>query len=230
MKVIVACEYSGTVRDAFIARGHGTVSCDLLPTERPGPHIQGDIRDVDLSAFDMMVAHPPCTHLAVSGAHLFKHKAKEQAEALDFVRYLLDAPVARIALENPVSVISSQIRKPDQIIQPYWFGENASKTTCLWLKGLPLLRETSYVPGQYACCGAKFPESLGKYGCPNCNGERRARLVWANQTPSGQNKLGPSVDRWKLRSATYQGIADAMADQWGNIHSERELMSMETCV
>jgi len=192
VRVLIACEFSGVVRDAFIARGHDAISCDLLPSERPGPHIQGDIRDVDLSAYDLMIAHPPCTHLAVSGARYFARKQPEQAEALDFVRYLLDAPVPHIALENPVSVISSRIRKPDQIIQPWQFGHPESKTTCLWLKGLPPLLHTWVLP--------KPP------------GGR-----WENQTPSGQNKLGPSADRWRLRSATYGGIAAAMADQWGDL-------------
>jgi site-specific DNA-cytosine methylase len=142
VKVLVACEYSGTVRDAFIARGHDAISCDLLPTDVPGPHIKGDIRDVDLSEFDLMVAHPPCTHLAVSGARWFKDKVNEQAEALQFVRWLLAVPIGRVAIENPVSVISSRIRKPDQIIQPWQFGHEEQKTTCLWLKNLPPLRYT----------------------------------------------------------------------------------------
>jgi hypothetical protein len=141
-----------------------------------------------------MIAHPPCTHLAVSGAAHFARKAVEQAEALDFVRQLLDAPIPRIALENPVSIISSRIRKPDQIVQPYQFGHDASKKTCLWLKGLPLLRPTQMVEPRLV------------------DGKPR----WENQTNSGQNRLGPSPDRWKKRSTTFQGIADAMATQWGN--------------
>lgn len=148
MKVIVACEFSGIVRDAFIARGHDAVSCDILPTESPGPHIEGDIRNIDLSIYDLMIAHPPCTHLAVSGARWFKDKVVEQAEALDFVRLLLDAPVPRIALENPISIISSRIRKPDQIIQPWMFGHGETKATCLWLKGLPKLTATDIVDGR----------------------------------------------------------------------------------
>ena len=180
MNVLVACEFSGTVRDAFIARGHNAISCDLLPTEKPGPHIQGDIRDVNLSEFDVMIAHPPCTHLAVSGARWFAGKVKEQAEALDFVRWLMAAPIPW-AIENPVSIISSRIRKPDQIIHPWMFGHGETKATCLWLNGLPTLRPTNIVSG-------------------------REGRIW---------RLPPSVDRWKLRSATYQGIADAMAQQWG---------------
>jgi hypothetical protein len=190
MKVLIACEYSGTVRDAFIAQGHDAISCDLLPTDASGPHYQGDVRDILNDGFDLMIAHPPCTHLAVSGARWFKDKQEEQAEALNFVRFLFDAPIDKIALENPISIISSRIRKPNQIIQPWQFGHPESKSTCLWLKNLPALAPTNILP---------LPE----------NGR------WSNQTPSGQNKLGPSEDRWKLRSATYKGIAQAMAEQWG---------------
>lgn len=152
MKVLVACEYSGTVRDAFLARGHDAMSCDLLPTDVPGPHYEGDVFDLDLSAFDLMIAHPPCTHLAVSGARWFAEKRADgrQAEALEFVRRLLDAPVPRIALENPVSIISSEIRKPDQTIQPWQFGHGEVKRTCLWLKGLPPLLPTDIVDGREA--------------------------------------------------------------------------------
>lgn len=193
MKVLVACEYSGRVRDAFLALGHDAISCDLLPTESPGPHYQGDISDVIGGGWDLMIAHPPCTYLAVSGLHWngrVAGRAEKTEEALEFVRALMGADIPRIAVENPVSCISSRIRKPDQIIQPWWFGEDASKKTCLWLKGLPLLRETNRLPGD----------------------EKTRR---ANQTASGQNKLSPSPDRWKERSRTYQGIADAMALQWG---------------
>jgi site-specific DNA-cytosine methylase len=190
MKVLIACEYSGAVRDAFISQGHDAISCDLLPTDAPGPHYQGDVRDIIEDGFDLMVAHPPCTHLAVSGARWFKDKQIEQAEALDFVRLLLSAPIGKIVLENPISIISSRIRKPSQIIQPWQFGHPESKSTCLWLKNLPKLIPTDVLP---------LPAS-GR---------------WSNQTPSGQNKLGPSPDRWKERSKTYQGIAEAMAQQWG---------------
>ena len=191
MKVLIACEYSGTVRDAFIAQGHEAISCDLLATDATGPHYQGDVRDILGDGFDLMIAHPPCTHLAVSGARWFKDKQTEQAEALDFVRLLLGASIEKIALENPISIISSRIRKPDQIIQPWQFGHPESKSTCLWLKNLPKLMATNILP---------LPVD-GR---------------WENQTPSGQNKLGPSEDRWKLRSVTYKGIAQAMASQWGN--------------
>lgn len=183
MKVLVACEYSGTVRDAFSSRGHEAWSCDLLPSERIGKHYQGDVRDILWRGWDLMVAHPPCTHLAVSGARWFKDKVNEQAEALDFVRALLAAPISHICIENPVSIISSRIRKPDQIIQPWQFGRGEMKTTCLWLLGLPKLEPTNEVAGREQRC-------------------------W---------KMPPGPDRWKERSRTYQGIADAMAQQWGEL-------------
>ena len=190
LKVLVACEFSGIVRDAFKRRGHDALSCDLLPTETPGNHYEGDIRDILSEEWDLMIAHPPCTHLAVSGARYFKNKRIEQADALEFVRMLMDAPIPKICIENPVSVISTRIRKPDQIVQPYMFGHPESKKTCLWLKNLPKLTATELL-------------ELPKAG------------VWLNQTKSGQNKLAPSPDRWKNRSRTYTGIADAMAQQWG---------------
>ena len=196
MRVLVACEYSGRVRDAFAARGHDAMSCDLLPTDQPGKHYQGDIFDVIDDGWDLMIAHPPCTYLCSSGLHWNKRIDGRQAltdEALEFVRRLLDAPVHRIALENPIGCISSQIRKPDQTIQPYQFGHDASKSTCLWLKNLPLLTPTELIAPRIVA------------------GKRR----WANQTDSGQNRLPPSADRWKIRSETYQGIAAAMAAQWG---------------
>jgi len=149
MRVLVACEFSAIVRDAFVEQGHDALSCDLLPSEKPGArHYQGDVRDLDLSAFDLMIAHPPCTHLAVSGARWFKGKEREQAEALEFVQFLLAAPVERIAVENPISVISTRIRKPDQIVQPWMFGHGETKATCLWLKNLPLLEPTEVVDGR----------------------------------------------------------------------------------
>ena len=150
MKVLVACEYSGIVRDAFIAIGHNAVSCDLLPTELDGPHHTGDVSEILHDDWDMMIAHPPCTHLAVSGARWFKDKAQEQSDALDFVRMLMDAPIPRIALENPISVISTKIIKPDQIIQPWQFGHGETKATCLWLKNLPRLIPTNMVEGREA--------------------------------------------------------------------------------
>ncbi len=189
MRVLVACEYSGRVRDAFIARGHQALSCDLLPTEVPGPHYQGDVRDVLHEGWDLLIAHPPCTHLAVSGARWFHLKQQEQADALDFVRLLLTAPVPCIALENPVSVISSRIRKPEQVIQPWQFGHGETKATCLWLQGLPLLVPTKVVPGR----------------------ENRV------------HRMPPGPDRWKERSRTFQGIADAMAEQWGDCEYQPRL-------
>lgn len=182
MRVLVACEYSGIVREAFTALGHEAWSCDLLDTEIPSKyHYKGDIRDILKQEWDLMIAHPPCTHLAVSGARWFKDKIDEQKEALEFVRMLLEADIPKIALENPVSIISSKIRKPDQIIQPWQFGHGETKATCLWLKGLPLLVPTNIVSG------------------------REQRI----------HKMGPSPDRWKERSRTFTGIAQAMAEQWG---------------
>lgn len=181
------------MRDAFSELGHWAVSCDLLPTESPGHHLVGDVLKILDAGWDLMVAHPPCTYLAVSGARWFRERRIEQERALSFVQMLMDAPIPRIAIENPVSVISSRIRKPDQIIQPYEFGHDASKKTCLWLKGLPKLSGTERVPGRIV------------------GGRER----WGNQCDSGQNKLGPGSSRGKVRAKTYFGIARAMAEQWG---------------
>ena len=148
MKILIACEYSGTVREAFSKLGHDAWSCDILETEIPGNHLQCDVREILGDGWDMMIAHPPCTHLAVSGARWFKDKKVEQAEALEFVRLLLAAPIKRIALENPISIISSHIRKPDQIIQPWQFGHGETKATCLWLQNLPKLQPTNIVEGR----------------------------------------------------------------------------------
>lgn len=145
MKVLIACEYSGTVRDAFIANGHDAMSCDLLPTDKNGPHYQGSVFDIINGGWDLMIAHPPCTHLAVSGARWFKDKINEQKEALDFVRKLMECDIPKICIENPISIISSRIRKPDQIIQPWMFGHGETKATCLWLKGLPKLVPLSLI-------------------------------------------------------------------------------------
>jgi hypothetical protein len=183
MRVLIACEFSGVVRDAFAARGHEAWSCDLLPTEANGWHFVDDVRRRIDWGWDLMIAHPPCTHLAVSGARWFKDKQAEQAEALQFVRDLLAAPIERIALENPISIISSRIRKPDQIVQPWQFGHGETKATCLWLKNLPKLVPTNIVEG------------------------RQPRVHFAS----------PGPDRWKERSRTLQGIAEAMADQWGGV-------------
>jgi len=183
MNVLVACEFSGVVREAFRARGHNAWSCDLLPAEDNSEyHIQGDALDEAYEPdWDLMIAFPPCTHLAVSGARWFKDKKREQAEALEFVRRLLEAPIHRIALENPVGVISTRIKPPSQIIQPWMFGHGETKKTCLWLKNLPNLKPTNIVEG-------------------------REGRIW---------KMAPSPNRWKERSRTYKGIAEAMASQWG---------------
>lgn len=221
MKVLVACEYSGRVREAFRKLGHAAWSCDLLDSEDASPfHHQGDCFDLigtDGGGYDLLIAHPPCTFLSVSGMHWTTRGLRDPQlteDALAFVLRLMDAPIQRIAIENPVSVISSRIRKPDQIVNPYQFGEDASKKTCLWLKGLPLLKPSAFVEPRMVCCGAEVPNS-DKHGCPGCNGEKTARPRWANQCDSGQNNLGPSKDRWKERSRTFQGIADAFAEQWG---------------
>lgn len=194
MKVLVACEYSGRVREAFRAKGHDAYSCDFLESEdNSAHHIIGDCLSLLTLDWDLMIAHPPCTYLAVSGMHWTTRGFRDPQlteDALEFVQALMNAPIPKICVENPVSVISSRIRKPDQIVQPWHFGEDASKKTCLWLKGLPLLVATNTLPGD--------------------NKTRRG-----NQTASGQNKLAPSADRWKERSRTYIGIANAMADQWG---------------
>jgi len=196
MRVLVACEYSGAVRDAFIRAGHYAASCDILPSESPlGDHYQCDVLTILDHDWDLMIAHPPCTFLCASGLHWNKRRperAQQTEEALDFVRRLLNAPIDRIALENPIGCISTRVRKPDQTIQPHQFGHDASKATCLWLKGLPLLTPTKHIAPRLV------------------DGRKR----WGNQTDSGQNKLPPSADRWKIRSETYQGIADAMANQW----------------
>ena len=182
MRVLVACEYSGRVRDAFARKGHYAMSCDLIPTESYGNHYQGDVFDVMDDGWDLMIAHPPCTHLAVSGARHFADKQASgvQQEALQFVQRLMDAPIHKICIENPISIISSRIRKPDQIIQPWQFGHGETKATCLWLKNLPRLVPTNIVEG-------------------------RDPVV---------HRMAPGPDRWKNRSRTYQGIANAMAEQW----------------
>lgn len=179
------------------------MSCDLLPTDVPGPHYTGDVRDVLDYPWDLLIAHPPCTHLSVSGSRHFDAKRMDgrQQAAVSFFMMLAKADIPMIAIENPVCIMSSLWRKPDQIIQPYDFGHDASKATCLWLKGLRPLAPTQKVE----------PRMVD------------GRPRWSNQTDSGQNKLAPSDDRWKIRSATYQGIADAMADQWGgSLHDQRD--------
>ena len=183
MKILVACEFSGIVREEFKKRGHDAWSCDLLPTEIPGQHIKGDVLSVLNDDWDLMIAHPPCTHLAVSGAKWFKEKIADgrQQQAIDFFMSLATAPIEKICIENPVCIMSTKWRKPDQIIQPWQFGHGETKKTCLWMKNLPLLQSTNVVDG-------------------------REGRVWREP---------PSEERWKNRSRTFQGIAKAMAEQWG---------------
>lgn len=214
MRILVACESSGRVREAFRARGHDTWSCDLLPPEDGSPfHIQCDVREVaggflaarlhphaEPKPWDMLIGFPDCTYVCGSGLHWNKRRpgrAEQTAEAIEFFRWMLDLPIPRIALENPVGALSTAIRGPDLMFQPYHFGEDASKKTCLWLKSLPPLRPTKYHPPRLVLHDGAIRER------------------WGNQTDSGQNKLGPSEERWKERARTYQGVADAMAEQWG---------------
>lgn len=200
------------------------MSCDLLETDVPGPHFKGDVREVLNDGWDLMVSHPPCTYLCSSGLHWNKRTPGRQQltdESLDFVRFLLNAPIKHIALENPIGCISTQVRKPDQTIQPYQFGHDASKATCLWLKNLPPLKATQFIEPRLVCCDMTLPAGVDGYGCVNCNGDKKGKPRWANQTDSGQNKLAPSADRWKIRSETYEGIAQAMAWQW-NAHIRME--------
>lgn len=183
MRVLVACEFSGRVRDAFARQGHDAWSCDLLPSETEGQHIVGDaIERLTWTHWDMLIAFPPCTHLAVSGARWFDRKRDEQWEAMKFFIRFVEAPINRIAIENPIGIMSTHYRKPDQIVQPWQFGHGETKATCLWLHGLPKLEPTNIVAG---------------------------RIARVHREP-------PSPERWKNRSRTYQGIADAMAEQWGS--------------
>ena len=202
MKILIACEYSGRVRDAFKAKGHDVTSCDLLPTERPGKHYEGNIMDILWRDWDMMIAHPECTYLCSSGLHWnnrIEGRAEKTEDSLKFVEALWKSGIPKICLENPVGCINTRLNfmpKP-QYIQPYQFGEDASKKTGLWLKGLQPLKITKLIEGRKVVK----------------NGKTYQR--WSNQTDSGQNKLGPSKTRGKDRSLTHQGIADAMANQWG---------------
>ena len=188
MKIAVICEFSGIVRDAFIKAGHEAISFDLLPTEQPGPHRQGDIKELPpeyWKQFDIAILHPPCTYLAVSGVRWWKGRQQEQQEAIEFVKWCMNLPIDKIAIENPIGKLSTAIRKPDQIIQPYMFGDPYQKATCLWLKNLPKLEPTNIVEGREQKC-------------------------W---------KEPPGPERWKNRSRTYQGIAEAFASQWGSCHA-----------
>lgn len=189
MRVLVACEFSGVVRRAFLKKGYDAWSCDLLPSEDDSKfHIEGNVAYHLRDGWDLLIAHPPCTHLAVSGARWFKDKQEEQKDALSFVTFLMNAPIKYKAIENPISIISSRIRKPDQIIQPWMFGHGETKATCLWLTDLPLLIPTNIVEG------------------------REAKV----------HKMPPGPDRWRERSRTYQGIANAMATQWGDFIEKKE--------
>ena len=183
MSVLIGCEFSGVVREAFRARGIDAVSCDLLPSEIPGSHIQDDILKHMGDGWDGFIGHPPCTHTAVSGARWFKDKLPEQKKAIEFFMALWNSPIPRVALEQPVSIMSTVFRPPDQIIQPWMFGDAETKATCLWIRGWPILRPTNIVPEA-----------------------ERKHSVWL--TP-------PGPDRWRIRSKTFEGIANAMADQWG---------------
>lgn len=200
MRVLVACEHSGAVRDAFIRRGHFAISCDLIATVAPGPHYKGDVRNILQQPWDLLIAHPPCTYLCASGLHWNKRRPERNTltlEAIEFAKLLIDSPevvhIPKRVAENPIGILSTVLRKPDQIIHPWAFGHDASKKTCLWLHGVPKLVATRLV----------LPRLV--------NGKAR----WANQTDSGQNNLPPSINRWQLRSETYAGIAEAMAQQWG---------------
>jgi hypothetical protein len=223
-RVAVLCEFSGTVRDAFIREGHSAASFDLLPTERPGEHYVGDVQQYSAEfwqQFDLAICHPPCTHLAVSGARWFKEKAAEQAAALDFVRWLMALPVPRIAIENPISIISSRIRKPDQIIQPWMFGHGETKATCLWLTDLPKLAPTDVVVPEWAirADGSVALTKSGKKDNPTHYMTGSYKVLTGAQAEQWAriHKMPPGPDRWKERSRTYQGIADAMAAQWGKL-------------
>jgi hypothetical protein len=218
MKVLVACECSGVVRDAFIALGHDATSCDIQPTDRPGPHIEGDVLKVLADGWDLMIAHPPCTYLCVTGnkwmkpefKDRFPNRAKQREDAVAFFMALANAPIPRIAVENPICIMSTRWRKPDQIIQPWQFGDKAVKKTCLWLKGLPPLFHTNIVTPEYVTYKSRTHKS----------GKSKYPTLWAGKTKTTNMpmlwKMGPCPERQKLRSVTFQGIANAMAKQWGD--------------
>lgn len=243
MRVLVACEYSGRTREAFRKLGHDVLSADFEPAEDGSPyHYHGDCFDlIDDQHFDLMIAHPPCTYLTNSAEWAFKdvqtkkmrpgtligaERRAAREEAIAFVLRLANAPIERIAIENPIGVLSARWRKPDQFIQPYEYGDDASKRTCLWLKNLPLLRPTKYVEPRLVCCGLPLEDSLCL--CPRCGGRKKALPRWGNQTDGGQNREPPAEDRWKIRSATYQGWADAWAEQWGGLVLGGEMREVKT--
>lgn len=197
VKILIACECSGRVRNAFSVRGHDAWSCDLKPSETPGNHIQDDVRNHLDKGWDLIIAHPDCTYLCSSGLHWNGRRPGRQGRTEEAILFamMFEKFSPKVAVENPIGCLSSRWRKPDQIIQPYQFGDDASKSTCLWLKGLPLLKPTIFIEPRIV------------------NGKKR----WANQCDSGQNKLGPSPERAAERARTYQGIAEAMAEQWGAV-------------
>ena len=223
MKVLIACESSGATRDAFIAIGHDAMSCDLLETQVPGPHYKGDVRDVLHHPWDLLIAHPTCTYLSSSGLHwntrpegIAINRAGKTEDGIQFARMFIDGPetahIPKRATENPIGCLSSRVRRPDQIIQPHQYGDDASKATCLWLEGLPMLVPTLAIAPRIVVRNGKVFKR------------------WANQTDSGQNKLPPSADRWRLRSKTYDGIAQAFARQWGgDVSSSLQKDLFECC-
>lgn len=243
MRVLIGCETSGIVRDAFIKMGHDAVSCDLLPTEQPGPHYQGDLLSIINDGWDLLIAHPDCTYLTASAAWAFKDgpyhqkvkpetlvgQARRQArrESLLFVEKIAASNISKIAIENPaagflntmlnIKIYGFRSNFPTQVIHPHQFGHDASKSTGLALKGLPDLKGTMQIEPRMVCCGNIITDPAGNRGCENCNGSKKALPRWANQTNSGQNKLTPGPTRWLDRARTYQGWADAMANQWGNL-------------
>lgn len=233
MKILVACEWSGAVRDAFTALGHDATSCDLLPSATTGKHVQGDVRPLLQEQWDMVIAFPPCTHLCVSGARYFAEKRSDgrQQAGIDFFMLFANLDCPRVAIENPVGIMSTLYRKPDQIIQPWQFGHPESKSTCLWLRFLPKLQPTNVLhrPAWVRCeccddylCTIHKGQHVADCPCPDIDAWAKRGLYpyvdggrWDNQCPSGQNKLGPSPERERDRGRTYPGIAAAMAQQWG---------------
>lgn len=227
MNVLIACECSGVVRDAFRALGHDAISCDLKPCERGDLfHIQGDaLAAIRSRRWELVIAHPECRYLCSSGLHWNKRRPERAAKTESAFAFVMDMVAAldshadRWCIENSIGCLSTRWRKPDQIIQPYQFGHDASKATALWLSDLPLLTSSEFIEPEWACCGERIPTESGKYGCPYCCGESKPRQVWSNQTATGQNRLGPSATRSADRARTYQGIADAMGRQWNNNQS-----------
>lgn len=247
MQVLIGCETSGTIRDAFIAKGHDAMSCDLLPTEKPGPHYQGDVLDILGEQWDLLIVHPDCTYLTASAAWAYGDgpyhqkvkpttlvgaaRREARRQSLAFVERIASAShIPKIAIENPATGFLNTMLDlkqygfrsnfPTQVIHPHQYGHDASKATGLALKGLPDLVPTLHVMPRMVCCGTVLPGNVGKYGCPNCNGSKRALPRWGNQTDSGQNNVTPGPMRWLERARTYQGWADAMASQWGPLSTE----------